>query len=247
MSLVIAIKDKNRIVLGSDKQASIGVNKSHDTTKIWEVANLPGAIMGSVGSMRASQIIQYNKIIDLNDIADNQKIDTNFIINSLVPLIVSQLQTHGVATTNKDSDDKETDCIMIPNAFLFAYYDQAWMIWQDLSVSELDDYLAIGSGSDVATGVLFATTDKNPFERIVTSIDAAAESTLFVDDGVDLLSTKPEDSDGLLIAKALGIEEMKEIKEILNQTKTEKTKEINKEEKVNKSKKEKKAKAKQAK
>lgn len=71
-------------------------------------------------------------------------------------------------------------------------------------MTELDDYLAIGSGSDVATGALFATPDKNPFERIVTCIDAAAESTLYVDDGVDLLATKYYNKDAKSIAKALG-------------------------------------------
>ena len=34
MSLVIAIKDKNRIVLGADKQTSVGNNKDHLATKI---------------------------------------------------------------------------------------------------------------------------------------------------------------------------------------------------------------------
>lgn len=34
MSLVVAIKHKDRIILGSDKQVSVGANKSHDTTKI---------------------------------------------------------------------------------------------------------------------------------------------------------------------------------------------------------------------
>ena len=59
MSLVIAIKDKNRVVLGADKQVSAGDSKEHTITKIWEVEELPGAIMGSVGSARVSQIIQY--------------------------------------------------------------------------------------------------------------------------------------------------------------------------------------------
>ena len=94
---------------------------------------------------------------------------------------------------------------MMPNAFIFAYMDKAWMIWNDLSVSELDDYLAIGSGADVARGALFATTDKNPFDRLVTSIDAAATTTLFVDDNIDLLVTANHEADLEEASKALGI------------------------------------------
>lgn len=53
---------------------------------------------------------------------------------------------------------------------------------------------------------MFATQDQNPFERIVTSIDAAADSTLFVDDGLDILMTETLDSDKKEIANALGFE-----------------------------------------
>ena len=94
----------------------------------------------------------------------------------------------------------------MPNSLLFAYKDRAWMIWHDFSVSEIYDYLAIGSGSDIAKGVLFATTEKNPFERIVTAIDAAAENTVYVDDGIDLLVTEEKSTDFKQFSKALGVE-----------------------------------------
>ena len=204
MSLIVAIKDKDRVVFGSDKQVSTSVTKDHSATKIWEVADLPGAIMGSVGSMRASQVIQYSRLFDLNEIMDKGGISTSFVINSLVPNIVGQLRSAGVPLAA--TEDGDLPCASIPNMFLFALGESAWMIWTDLSVTELDDYLAIGSGSDVATGVLFATKEKNPFERIVTCIDAAAETTLFVDDGVDLLATKYYPRDRQQIAKALDID-----------------------------------------
>lgn len=199
MSLVVAIHDKDRIVLGADKQVSSGDSKDHTITKIWPVAELPGAVMGSVGSARASQIVQYSNIIDKN-LADSG-ISTEFVICSLAPTIAAGLKANGIVITAKDDEF----CELMPNSFIFAYGDKAWMIWNDLSVTEIGDYLAIGSGSDVARGALFATKkNKNPFERIVTSIDAAAESTLFVDDGIDLLATKPHKDDDELVAVAFG-------------------------------------------
>lgn len=206
MSLVVAVKHKNRIVLGADKQSSTGGNKNHTSTKIWEVPGLPGAIMGSVGSLRASQVIQYSNIIDKNCI--EKEIDTDFIICSLGQVIAATLKEAGVKFEIED----EGNCPLMPNSFIFAYKDRAWMIWCDLSVSEIDDYLAIGSGSDVAKGVLFATPTKNPFERIVTCIEAAAENTLFVDDGIDLLMTETRSADKKQIIKALQLEE--EIKKL---------------------------------
>lgn len=83
---------------------------------------------------------------------------------------------------------------------------------------EINDYFTIGSGSDVAKGVLYATQDsKNPFERIVTAIQAAADSTLYVDEDVNILATEMKKTDTKLIAKALGLDlkalEQKEITE----------------------------------
>ena len=199
MSLIVAIKDKNRVILGADKQVSTGGNKDHTSTKIWEVKELPGALIGGVGSARASQIIQYSQIVDKN--AAMRGVDTEFVVCSLVPTIVATLKAGGIIVEPR----KDGDCTVMPNAFVFAYKSQAWIIWNDLSVIEISDYFAIGSGSDVANGALFATKEKNPFERIVTCIYAAAESTLFVDEGIDLLATEQRSKDLKLVSKALGI------------------------------------------
>ena len=199
MSLVVAIKDKDRIVLGADKQASTGGTKDHTNTKIWEVEELPGAIIGAVGSARASQIIQYSQVVDKNLIG--QEIDTEFIVRVLAPTIANGLKANGIVV-----DSEDAKCDMMPNAFIFAYNDKAWTIWHDLSVAEINEYFAIGSGADVARGALYATKDKNPFDRIVTSIEAAAESTLYVDNGIDLLATGHYEEDLLNMCAALGIE-----------------------------------------
>ena len=204
MSLVIAIKDKDRVVLGADKQVSTGDSKEHTYTKIWEVEELPGAIMGSVGAVRGSQIIQYSNIIDKN-LINVENLSTDFIICSLVPTIIAGLKQNGVNLEAKE----DLTCEMMPNQFIFAYKDKAWVIGNDFSVSELYEYFAIGSGSDVAKGALFATEDKNPFERIVTAIDAAAETTLFVDHGIDLLVTENHQDDTELAAVALGLKQPK--------------------------------------
>ena len=199
MSLVVAIKDKDRIVLGADKQASTGGIKDHTCTKIWKLEELPGAIIGSVGSARASQIIQYSQVIDKNLIPDN--LDTTFVVRILAPTLANGLRANGIVVDPGEGGK----CDVMPNAFIFAYKDKAWAIWHDLSVSEIEDYFAIGSGSEVARGVLYATSEKDPFDRIVTSIEAAAESTLYVDDGIDLLVTKVHETDLVDMATALGV------------------------------------------
>lgn len=216
MSLVVAIRDKGRFVLGADKQSSTGFNKDHTSTKIWEVPRLKGAVMGGVGSARASQIIQNTPIVDKNDVDAIGDINTEWIITSLIPCVITALRNNGI----KCDVPEDGNCVMMPNAFLFAYKENAWMIWNDLSVTEVEEYIAIGSGSDVANGALFATPDKNPFDRIVTAIDAAAETTLYVDNGVDLLTTGAVKSDAREIATALGVD-LESLKKALTVTQGE--------------------------
>ena len=203
MSLVIAIRDKDRFILGSDKQTSFGGNKSHDNTKIWELPECPNVLMGSVGMLRAAQIIQSSQILDLNELVKTGP-STSFIIHNVVPRIVNLLEENGfrVDATRNPNMDAST----IPNSFIIACDDMAWTISSDLSVTEIDDYAAIGSGEAVAWGCLYATKNgKNSFDRIKTAIDAAAETTLYVDHEIDFLSTRPRSSDIPLIKKALGI------------------------------------------
>ena len=205
MSLVIAIKDKDRVILGSDKQVSCGGVKSHDAVKIWDLPEFPGAVMGSVGLVRATQIIQASQVLELNDLLTNGGPTTTFMINSVVPRILNLLETHGIKCDANQHTDM--DCSTIPNSFIIAVGDKAWIISTDLCVTEIEDYAAIGSGEAVAWGCLFATKkDKNPFERIVTAINASAETTLYVDHAVDFASTKIYKNDCALLDKVFGFD-----------------------------------------
>ena len=79
--------------------------------------------MGSVGSARASQVVQYMNVIDKNLIS-NEEISTDFIICSLVPTLAAGLKANGIKVEIPD----EGVCEMMPNSFIFAYQDNAWLI-----------------------------------------------------------------------------------------------------------------------
>lgn len=201
MSLICAIKDKDRFVLASDMQSSTGTGKEHSATKIWRAYDNPDIIVGSVGSMRVSQIIQFSYLIDKNLLGAD--IDTGFIVSSVVPVLATTLKANGVVIDATD----EISFLNMPNSFVIAYKDKCWVIGNDFSVSEIDDYTALGSGSDIARGALFASEGADPFTRAVVSIAAASESDLYVDNRINLLSTKTYQEDEKLIKKALGYEE----------------------------------------
>lgn len=199
MSVVMAIKDKGRVIIGSDRQVSVGGNAEHNTTKIWAMPDMPDALMGSVGSLRAMQIVQYSALFDKNAIGEDG-VSTAFVVASLVPCINASLKQNGVVV----EATADSGCEMMPNSFLFAYGDKAWTIGSDFSVTEVDDFAAIGSGADVVRGALYATKGQNPFKRIVTGIEAAADSTLYVDTGVDIMMTETLDEDEDDLREAFG-------------------------------------------
>lgn len=213
MSLVIAIKDKDRIILGADKQGSQGNRKDHSATKVWEVKGYDNCVMGGVGYARANQIIQYCQgLLDKNSFDDKDGIDEEFVVSLLAPTIQKTLELYGVSLEGSDSETGVTIKGMT-NTFIFAYKDRAFVINPDLCVTEITDYAAIGSGAETARGSLYSSKDKDPFQRIVEAIEAASLETMFVDDSVEICLTKEYPEDEKMYNDATGLTELIEAME----------------------------------
>lgn len=84
---------------------------------------MEGAVMGGVGSARASQIIQFSPVVDKNQLMKDGP-TLEFLVTSLGPTIMATLEANGVNCTA----DESNTCKMLPNSFIFAYKDKAWMI-----------------------------------------------------------------------------------------------------------------------
>lgn len=186
MSVVIAIKDKENglIIMGADKQATMGNVKTNEVNKIFHLNDIPDICMGSVGDMRTSQVIQHSdELIDKVSYYEST-IDERYISTQLYNNIKNELLTKFVI---KEDDLTEP----LNNTFLFAIQDKMWMIWCDGSVIEGDDYLVIGSGAEMAIGSLECTKDKPPLDRIKLAIKTCGENTIYINKKVDVISTKP--------------------------------------------------------
>lgn len=215
MSLVIAIKDKGRVLLGSDKLSCAGNNRNHTATKVWDVLGHEGCCMGGVGLVRANQIIQYSReLLDKNYFDDSIPIE-EYIVLGLTRNIYNALSINGLNCALSDAEDPELKCYSLPNSFLFAYKDRCWVIGQDLSVSEIEDFIAIGSGAEVATGSLIESgkCGLDPFTRIVHAIEAASEETMYVDDSVEVIATQELEGDSEAFYASLGIDLTPPVKE----------------------------------
>lgn len=240
MSLVIAIKDQDRWIFGSDKQTSFGNRKGHNATKVWQVKGYKNCCMGGVGYARANQIMQYcTGILDKNYFEDNDVLDEEYAVVALGPTIYATLAASGFQDLDLDPTENPFNFKRIPNEFLFAYKDKCYRIGTDLTVEEVDDFVAIGSGEDIAKGVLYATPDKNPFERIALAIEAASEFTIYVDDSIEVALTDEKEEDELNFYKAVGVDLVKALEEevpIQEEKPSKKAKEQTKEKKPKKKK-----------
>ena len=198
MSVVIAIKDKNKIYLGCDTQASGGNNKINlkdaSSQKVWHHNNLPDLVLGGAGSLRDIQIIQTSiNLFDLTSVLLN-KIDYTFLVQHFFTNVYNIL-----AEKNRIGRDTTGNLVNIIDCeFIVAFGDKMYHIDQEGTVIEANDYLVIGSGSEVAIGVLENNKNKKPQTRIQEAIKACAENTLYVNNEMYITDTTEEVDDVIL-------------------------------------------------
>ena len=189
MSVVVAIKKDGIIYMGADSQVSCGGTRSTlsnpNNYKIWAMSDIDNCLMGSVGTLRANNVIKVaNDLIpEIVDIKD--AVDFRFVVRHFVPRLMDELDEYNILLKDKyDSPNMETD-------FLFAYHDRLYSISRYGSVIEVDDFCAIGSGSCEALGSLLSSVKiDDPVERIKMAIKASAAHDIYVDYPIVTSNTK---------------------------------------------------------
>ena len=187
MSVVVAIKKDEKIYVGADSQVTRGGTRrtlnNPNNYKIWKVKGVDNCLMAHVGNVRDSNVVRLidGLITDYDVYRGN--IDYEYVVKSIVPDIVNALKRSGFL---KDEAYLEH----MDSCFLFAYQNQLYMINTDGCVIEIDDYVAIGSGSDQAIGSLLSTESEKPDLRIIKAIKASAASDIYVDYPIVLSDTK---------------------------------------------------------
>lgn len=187
MSVVVAIKSEGKIVIGADSQVTKGGTrttlKNPNNYKIWKVNGCENCLMAHVGNVRDANIVRL-----MNDIVDDydeyrERVNYRFVVKYLVPEITKSLKEAGFLKMS----DGYLDCM--DSSFLFAYRDQLFLINSDGCVIEIDDYVAIGSGSQEAIGSLLSTEGQKDRRRIVKAIKASAANDIYVDYPIILTDT----------------------------------------------------------
>ena len=179
MSVVVAIKHEGKIYMGSDSQVTKGGTRTTlsnpNNFKIWKIQGAENALMGHVGNLRDANIVRLmdGVIDDYDEFCD--RVNFKFVVKYLVPEIISNL------TRAKFLKVKDEHVDYLDSSFLFAYKDKLFLISSDCSVIEIDDCVAIGSGSQEAIGSLLSTEGDEPVTRIIKAIRASAANDIYVD------------------------------------------------------------------
>ena len=187
MSVVVAIKENGKIMMGADSQCTKGGTRrslsNPNNYKIWKVLDSENCLLGHVGLVREANVIRVARdlVPEMAQIKD--KVDFSFVVKRLVPTMFEELEEYRVI--KKADNPPEFD-----SSFLFAYKDKLFYISGNGTVIEIDDYCAIGSGECEAIGSLLSTEGEPPEERIKKAIKASAANDIYVDYPIVITDTE---------------------------------------------------------
>lgn len=175
MSVLIALKDKDRVVVGVDTRMSCGpafVDSYKSRPKAYHVDSKRNVIIGAVG---ASGLVDVFKILVERHLPKIDSIDRSYVVKYMIPELINDIKVYSM-------EDKE---YKMDGELFLAIKDRGYSISGNYAVEELESFTAMGSGMDVAKGSLY-TSDiirMLPEERIALAIKAT---------GLSISSVSPE-------------------------------------------------------
>jgi ATP-dependent protease HslVU (ClpYQ) peptidase subunit len=192
MSVVVALKHDGVIYMGCDSQVSDSRSKytlsNPNNYKIWKLKGFEDyCIFGGVGSLRDINIMRVSGdlVDELAILKDN--VNFEYVVEKLVSNIFGLLDRY---SRLKKSDDEFK---LMSSSYVFSYKSSLFEIAFDGSVLEVDEYTAIGSGSDIALGSLNTTYSLEPIERIILAIESSCKTNLYVNYPIVITNSKSKE------------------------------------------------------
>jgi ATP-dependent protease HslVU (ClpYQ) peptidase subunit len=180
MTCIAALMDKTHIYLGGDRLISDGhVGSTLVHSKVFKIGTM---LIGSMGSLRASQIISHHLELP----KDTRCNPIDYMIQDLIPEIRRCLEFHKYT-----GNDNKGRC----GNYVLCYRSKIFVIQEDWSVCELNiPYTAIGSGGVTADGALFVLTNVetqlNTNDKLKMAILAAGNHIISCGNDIDIIRIK---------------------------------------------------------
>ena len=113
MSVVVAIKKDGIIYMGADSQVSRGGTRTTlsnpNNYKIWAVSDVENCLMGSVGTLRANNIIKVANDLIPEIVDIKNAVNFRFVVRHFVPRLMDELNDYNVLL--KDKENKFCICV----------------------------------------------------------------------------------------------------------------------------------------
>ncbi len=187
MSVVVAVRDEDKIWLATDSQVTAGWTKSlllsQHSFKIFKGRN--NVNIGGVGALRDLNIISTSDVdfISENDILKN---NVNFknMVRETVPKIFAELQKFNRIY-------QEHGMLYMESSFIIAHGDSCYSITSDGCVQELYDMFAIGSGAEMAESAytILRDVELSPKDKAIRAVMSSCERDIFVDYPIVITNT----------------------------------------------------------
>ncbi len=156
MSIVVVVKKKGNTVMAADSQISFGSSRiPYENLRSEKITVLAGALFSSAGWGLYDDIIE-------DYVTNNPELhldDGRSIFHFFMGLWKELHDKYSFV--NDQCDDKESPFGDLDSSFLVANRRGLFQVGGDMSVTEFQQYYAIGSGSDYALGALHAVYDQD--------------------------------------------------------------------------------------
>lgn len=173
MSIVVGLKDKDGVCwLACDKQITVGSRRAtmaEGYNKIFDVADREGCMMGHVGYLRGINLLETNNTYFDELAYYRHSLDYTYMVNSFVPLVDTLFRDSGFTDADATVIDLKGETLVVAD-------NEMYEVGGDGSVMVIDNYSAIGSGSEMAMGSLSSTEDLEAQDRLVEAIKAANQN-----------------------------------------------------------------------
>lgn len=183
MSVVVAIKHDGVIYMGADTQVSTKVNKFVEkkdiSKKILKVNGTTNTLIGVIGPGRNSSFIK--SITGL--ISNDDKVDYEYVVRVFIPKLIKELIKCRFIDSSSPIKTIESD-------YILAHKDKLFLIENDLNVTEIEEFVVIGSGKEEAYNSMIGNNFVNPNEVIDKAITNSANYNLHVSRPIHLINTK---------------------------------------------------------
>lgn len=167
MTCIVGLKHKGDVYIGGDSAGVAGNSIQIRTDpKVFHVGDF---VFGFTSSFRMGQLLQWS----FKPPKHPKGIPVDAFMKTIFINALKECFNSGGFGSNRSGED-------IGGTFLVGYKEHLFYVDNDYQVGEVeDDFVSVGSGSDVATGAMYALScvDIGPMEKVEVGLAAAARFT----------------------------------------------------------------------